>query len=64
MLTRFEDSANSSSYMVYEFEVFRDIFSAWDSDRCYELLDTVLSVSDVLEQARACCGIEFPLIPQ
>ncbi|MEI7347020.1 Gfo/Idh/MocA family oxidoreductase [Dickeya chrysanthemi] len=62
-LTRFDDSANSS-HMVYEFEVFRDIFSAQDSARCYELLDTALVVADVLEKARACCGIEFPLIPQ
>ncbi|NUA45610.1 hypothetical protein HAT93_03344 [Dickeya solani] len=32
--------------------------------RCYELLDIALNVSKVLEQARECCGIDFPLTQQ
>ncbi|QOL14059.1 Gfo/Idh/MocA family protein [Dickeya dianthicola] len=55
------DAATDKNHMIYEFEAFRDIVNAQDMSRCYELLDIALIVSKVLEQARECCGIDFPL---
>ncbi|AJC65872.1 Gfo/Idh/MocA family protein [Dickeya zeae] len=62
-LATFDDTTDNH-HMRYEFEVFRDIVNAQDLSRCYQLLDMALIVARVLEQARVCCDIDFPLIQE